>query len=201
MAKRRTGRKRGRPYNPEAKRHRTDRMGRRGEVDLGSDWLRAKKLRLTTRGDVEMDGAGILFGRDLLDRPQYDQLSVITLLLRRITAACGRGYTVHGLWQAIIAAGSRTGYTVPLLGDMNARQALAQVCERLNGSRALVTALAEGQTPPIVLRAVAHQLTAEDAVALQELRASLDDLVSPRRSPRLLAQDVGASRTHPMNAG
>jgi hypothetical protein len=183
-AKRRTGRRRGRPYDPNAKRHRTDRAGRRGEIDLGSPWLLAKKMRATTRGDVEMDGAGVLYGRDLIDRQQYDMLGVASLLLRRIATAMGRGTSVSGLWQAIIAAGSRTGYTLPLLGDMNARRSLERMCTTLNGSRSLVIELCEGRMPPLVLRAALHELTAEDAMALQELRAGLDDLVSPRRSPR-----------------
>jgi hypothetical protein len=188
MARRRKGGKRGRPYNPNAKRHQTTRAGRRGDVDEGSPLLLAKKLRFTGRGDVEMNGSGVLFGHGLIDRQQYDMLGVVTLLLRRVAAACGRGYTVHGLWLAILSAATRTGYTVPLLGDQNARRSLERMCGCLNGSRALVIELAEGRLPAIVLRAASQRLTPFDRVEIDELRAGLDDLAAPRRAPRLLAQ-------------
>jgi hypothetical protein len=184
--------KRGRKPNPNARRRQKDRAGRRGEVDEGSPRLIQKKIQLTGRSDVEMTPAGILYGRDLLDRQQYDMLGVVTLLLRRVAAACGRGYTVHGLWLAILSAATRTSYTLPLLGDQNARRSLERLCSALNGSRALVIELAEGQMPPLVIRAALNQLTPFDMVEIEELRAGLDDLAAPRRAPRFLPQHVEA---------
>jgi hypothetical protein len=178
--------RRGRKYNPNSKRNQTTRAGRRGEVDEGSPLLIQKKVRLTGRGDCELDGSGVLFGRGLIDRQQYDELGLVTLLLRRVAAAMGRGTSVAGLWSAIIAAASWSGYTLPLLGDMNARRTLERMCGCLNGSRALVIDLAEGRLPPIVLRAATQRLLPEDATALEELRAGLDDLAAPRRSPRYI---------------
>jgi hypothetical protein len=192
MARRRTGRKRGRPYNPASKRNQTDRAGRRGAIDEGSDALRLRKLMLTGRADVEMDAAGILFGRDLIDRAQYDQLGRIALLLRRVAVACGHGFNVSGLWASIVAAGARMGSTAPpLTGDLGARGALERVCGRLNGSKVLVLAIAENRMPPIVLRAAAQRMTPVDMAEIAELRAGLDDLSRPRRSPRLQADEGG----------
>jgi hypothetical protein len=45
---------------------------------------------------------------------------------------------------------------------------------RLNDSRDLVVALAEGRIPPLVLRALEDRLTGGDYDALAELRAGLD---------------------------
>ena len=53
----------GRRYDPNAKRHKTTRRGRRGEDDrdLGSALLRARKLATTTREDVELTSAGVSY--------------------------------------------------------------------------------------------------------------------------------------------
>src|SRR5215472_13931893 len=103
---RRTRRERGRPYNPASKRNQRDRAGRRGDVDLGQHRLRARKLRLTSRADLELTPAAALHGGHL-DNAQYSALGVLTLLLRRISAAMGRRISVGALWSSIIAAGSR----------------------------------------------------------------------------------------------
>jgi hypothetical protein len=187
--RRKGGKKPGRKYNPNAKRHQTTRAGRRGDVDLGSARLRLKKLRATGRADVEMTPAGILYGRDLIDRHQYDALGFVTALLHRVALAMGRQISVAALWRGLLAAGSRpAGFVPPILGDGNARHSLSQICHRLNGVQALVVQLAEGITvPPLVRRAVGHRLTPGDLAALEELRKGLDDI----RAPRWWADEAG----------
>ena len=169
-------RKRGRPYNPNSRRNQTTRAGRRGEVDRGSFRLRARKLALTMREDVELTGPGILFGHELLDRYQYDTLGYVTLLLRRIARSFGREASPAGIWVALLAAASRTPPGAPnLISDYGARDTLARICRRLDGSRDLVLELAEeGQMPPICVRAVEHRLTPRDLVQLELLRRGLD---------------------------
>jgi hypothetical protein len=78
--RKKTGRKRGRPFKPNARRHRTDRAGRRGEVDGGAP-LRAKKRRATGREDVEITPAGVLYGHGpFRQRAQYSALGLVTEL-------------------------------------------------------------------------------------------------------------------------
>src|SRR6516165_4777892 len=159
--RKKTGRRRGRKFDPHAKRHRTDRAGRRGEVDYGSPRLRARKLALTMREDIEMTGAGVLYGHGHLDNAQYSALGWVTALLRRIARSFGRDASPAGVWAAIVAAASRTSPGAPaIIGDYGARGTLARICRRLDGSRDLVLELAEeGQMPPICVNAGAHRLT------------------------------------------
>jgi hypothetical protein len=181
--RRRTGRKRGRPYNPNAKRHQTTRAGRAGLHDLGSVRLRQRKLRATGRADVECTAAGALYGLGHLDNAQYSRLGVLTLMLRRVAKAMGRGVNVEGLWRGLLAAGSRpTSLVIPLLGDQSARRQLITACRQLNGVRSLVVTLAEEiSIPPLVIRAVQRRLTLDDVDQLEQLRRALDDLSLPRR--------------------
>ena len=71
MAHKKTGRRRGRP------------------IDEGTTQLQAKKLRATTRADIELTGAGILFGCGHLDRQQYDVLDQIAAQPQLITRGWG----------------------------------------------------------------------------------------------------------------
>jgi hypothetical protein len=195
MARRRhKGKKPGRKYNPNSRRNQTTRAGRRGDVDLGSARLRLKKLRATGRADVEMTPAGVLYGRDLIDRHQYDALGFVTALFHRISLAMGRQISVAALWRGLLAAGSRpSGFVPPIFGDGNARYGLSRICHRLNGVQALVVELAEGITVPgIVVRAVEHRMTAGDLVELEELRKGLDDIRAPRW---WVAAEAGDPRT------
>ena len=76
----RSGR-RGRPLKANAQRRQTTTAGRRGidVVDKGTTELRAHMRRTTTREDVEMNGAGILFGHGHLDAEQHQTLADFTL--------------------------------------------------------------------------------------------------------------------------
>jgi hypothetical protein len=134
-----------------------------------------------------MTAAGILFGHELLDRYQYDALGWITVLLRRIARSCGRDASPAGVWAAIVAAASRTPPSAPvIIGDYGARDTLARICRRLDGSRGLVLELAEeGQVPPICVRAAERRLTPRDLIQLQLLRRGLDGI-----SPRGLGRDA-----------
>jgi hypothetical protein len=174
-------RKRGRPYNPNARRHQTTRAGRRGEVDRGSPRLRARKLALTTREDVEMTPAGVLYGHGYLDNAQYSALGYVTRLLQHVSRAMGRGMSVNGLWLAIVAAGSRNAaYTQPLTGDRGARRQLSRICRELDGCRSLVIEFAEERTiPPLVILAIEDRRGPQDLVMLEKLRRGLDG-ISPR---------------------
>jgi hypothetical protein len=60
--------------------------------------LRARKLRITGRADLELTGAAILFAYEHLDRQQFDTLTAITEILRRVGRAWGgRDGNVNGL--------------------------------------------------------------------------------------------------------
>src|SRR5262245_9298863 len=108
MARRKTGRRRGRPRLKHARSRETTRAGRRGEIDRGSELLREKNRQATSRDDVEMTPAGILFGRGHLDRYQYDALAFVTLLLHQVAKAMGGKLSVGNLWTAIVWAATKT---------------------------------------------------------------------------------------------
>jgi hypothetical protein len=190
MAWRRKAR-RGRPRKPDAlsKRRATTSKGRAPEVDLGSSMLRARKRAVTGREDLELTGAAVLLGHDLLDQAQYDTLGTVTELLQRVARAWGgRDGSLNGLWTAIIGAMVPTGFAPVPVGDGGrsladqARRRLQKMCRQLDGSRSLVLSLArEDPVPPIVLRVLDHALTPEDAAALERLRQGLDAIGGDRR--------------------
>jgi hypothetical protein len=134
------------------------------------------------REDVELTGPGILFGHEHLDRYQYDTLGYVTLLLRRVACGFGRDASPAGVWAAIVAAASRTPPGAPvIIGDYGARDRLARICQRLDGSRDLVLELAEeGRMPPICVRAAEHRLTPRDVIQLELLRKGLDGITTSR---------------------
>ena len=86
------------------------------------------------------------------------------------------------MWNTILAAltpGKLAPGHVPPGAD-NARYRLARALQRLDGSRDLVTELAEGRVPPLILRAVERCLTREDEADLDRLRQGLDRLAGRR---------------------
>ena len=179
--RKKTGRRRGRPYNPNARRHQTTRAGRRGEIDRGSPRLRARKLALTTREDVELTAAGVLYGHGHLDNAQYSALGWVTALLRRIARSFGRGVSPAGIWNAILGALIKTTPGIePIVGDQGARRALEHILRRLDGSKDLVIALAAGDAlPPICIRAAGHRLTPRDLVQIELLCRDLNGISPP----------------------
>jgi hypothetical protein len=174
-------RKRGRPYNPNSRRNQSTRAGRRGEVDHGSPRLRARKLALTTREDIELTAAGVLYGHGHLDNAQYSALGWVTGLLRRVARSCGRLISPAGIWNAILGALVKTTPGMePIVGDQGARRALEHILRRLDGSKDLVIALAAEDTlPPVCIRAAEHRLTPRDLVQLELLRRGLDGISPP----------------------
>jgi hypothetical protein len=178
----RRGRK-GRPRKANARHRATTVAGRAPPPDLGTDQLRTRKHAVTGRTDLEINGAAVLYGHDHLDRAQYDTLGRVTELLQRITRAWGgRDGNVSGLWEAITGALTSTGFAPNPVGDGGysladgARRRLEHACRRLDGSRALVIALAEGRIPEIVVHVIERRLTTADAVTLERLRRGLDDV-------------------------
>jgi hypothetical protein len=174
----------GRKFDPNARRRSTTRRGRRGEDDrdYGSPLLRARKLAATSRDDVEMTPAGVLYGHGHLDRYEYDTLGRVTELLQRTARSFGRGVSPAGIWNAILGALIKTtpGFE-PIIGDHGARRQLEQICRRLDGSKDLVIELAsEGPLPLICLRVLARRLTPRDLVQLESLRKSLDGVTTLR---------------------
>ena len=129
-----------------------------------------------------MTPAGVLYGFGHIDNAQYSALGWITLLLRRIARSFGRDASPAGVWAALLAAASRTPPSaLAIIGDYGARDTLARICRRLDGSRDLVLELAaEGPMPPICVRAVEHRLTPRDLAQLELLRKGLDGISSPR---------------------
>jgi hypothetical protein len=187
VASKRKGKRRhagGRKLDPNAKRHKTTRRGRRGEDDrdLGSALLRARKLAATGRKNVELTPAGVLYGHNHLDNLQYSSLGLVTHLLQTIARSFGRGMSPAGVWAAILGALVKTtpGFE-PIIGDFGARHRLERIWRHLDGSRDLVLELAsEGPLPPICLRALERRLTPRDHVQLELLRKGLDGVTASR---------------------
>jgi hypothetical protein len=159
--------------------------GRRAPDDLGTTELRSRKVRATTRDNLEINGAAVLFGRGHLDAQQYDVLATITLWLQRLERAWGGLGGCHGLWLSIVGALTPTGSVRPVdsttsgLAD-GARRQLERALRRLDGSRSLVIALAEGQIPDLVLHVLDGELTGADHVELERLRQGLNHLAGRR---------------------
>jgi hypothetical protein len=199
VARKKGARRRGRPRLPAARRHFTTRHGRKygfEPADLGSDYLRVRKLRLTGRTDLPLDGAAILHAREHLDREQYDTLALISRQLSLLARGWGGDGSCGGLWTSLTGALTPTrpapGTIDQLMGRADhARQRLAQACKQLDGSRNLVIALAEGRSPPIVRRAVERKLTIADSVTLEKLRQGLDRV--GRGRTRRESAEVGPS--------
>jgi hypothetical protein len=179
----------GRPRKADAKRRATTLSGRAPDRDTGTIELRRRKTQVTTRIDLEINAAGVLFGHGLLTPEQYDVLATVTLWLQRLARGWGGLGGVTGLWYSILGAAVPTGFVRPQdaiasgLAD-SARRQLGWALRRLNGSRDLVVELAEGHTPEIVVRVIERRLTVSDAAMLERLRRGLDDIGGERRIRR-----------------
>jgi hypothetical protein len=115
----------------------------------------------------------------IIDRRQFDTVSFIASLLR--PEARGRGLPVAGLWAQVLGSGIKTPFasTIVVVGDERATRALEAICQPCNGSRSLLVALANGEAPPVVARALGRQMIATDYIALAELRRNLDHIRLP----------------------
>jgi hypothetical protein len=176
--------RRGRPRKANARRRATTVAGRAPPPDYGTPELRQRKVRATTRDNLEVSAVGALLGRELIDIEQYNMLTTLTLWLERLMRSWGGTGGVTGLWHSIIGAGS-IGY-VRLQNDVTsgladgARRQLVRALNQLDGSRSLVIALVEGQIPPLILRVLDGKITSADMVALERLRVALDHLAGRR---------------------
>jgi hypothetical protein len=107
------------------------------------------------------------------------------LWLERLARGWGGLGGVTGLWHAILGAAVPTGFVRPQstiasgLAD-SARRQLESALRRLDGSRDLVSTLAEGRAPPLVLRAIEDRTTPADELELARLRDGLDRLAGRR---------------------
>jgi hypothetical protein len=108
VAHKRTGRRRGRPRKANPKRHFTTRFGRKNGHDLvdhGTGELRARKLRMTQRLDLELTPLGVLYGRGLLDADELIALRLVeTWLLRSRRSRSLRTHpSCNQLWTALLS--------------------------------------------------------------------------------------------------
>jgi hypothetical protein len=187
MAWRRRDR-RGRPRKADkaAKRRATTTAGRAPDRDEGTAELRRRKTRATTRPDLEINAVGVLHGRGYLDAQQYDTLARVVLWLERLARGWGGLGGVTGLWHSILGAAVPTGFVRPHnviasgLAD-SARRQLDRALRRLDGSKSLVVALAEGRAPDFVLHVLAGEITPADEAELDRLRLGLDHLAGRRQ--------------------
>jgi hypothetical protein len=119
VKRKKTGKRRGRPINPRARRRQTTRAGRRGELDTGTKELAMKK-RIAANGSggtVEViDIGGILAAHNLIDVDQHMTLRLLETWLMRIARARGlSSASVGGLWGAILSGqGSSRHWTIPI---------------------------------------------------------------------------------------
>jgi hypothetical protein len=110
---------------------------------------------------------------------------MIVLWLERLARGWGGLGGVTGLWYSITGAAVPTAFFRPTndtssgLAD-GARRALGRALRQLDGSRALIVALAENEVPPLVLRVLDGKLTPADQVELDRLRTGLDHLAGRR---------------------
>jgi hypothetical protein len=142
-----------------------------------------RKHRLAGEETIELSTEGILFGRGCIDRVQYDTLGNITLWLQRLARELGpRGIGVRGLWAVI--AGALVGtpsVVVPTgVGDGadQARSVLGCMLVRLDGSRELVIALAQGRTP---MSSDMCSSSAPYSASLSGARSSATRMTAPTR--------------------
>ena len=175
MASRRfRSQKRGRPKKAPNR-------DRRPAPDYGTTELRSKKLATVRRVDLELTGIDILFGRGLIDAEQRDQLGEVAELLRILARHLGpKPNATSALWTAILGAALRGGNagmpsSVGPAADY-ARFRLERICRRLDGSRALIIALAEDRRPPLIVHILAGRLDDQDLDDLERLRSGLDAL-------------------------
>lgn len=99
-------RRRRRHRNPEARRYQTTRAGRRGERDLGTPELQARRKRATGHTSLPCDPLAVLFGRELLSQLQYQAGRDLASLLETVRGITG---SVEGPWLQILAGGLVSG--------------------------------------------------------------------------------------------
>jgi hypothetical protein len=126
--------------------------GRTAPPDEGTPQLRRRKIAATSRGDLPLDGTGVLYGRSLIDHEQFAVLTTIMMWLERLQRGWGGTGGCHGLVAVAPRRIDPQANTVAGLAD-SARRQLVKALRQLDGSRTLIVSLCEGGMPEIVLRA------------------------------------------------
>lgn len=164
--------KRGRRRNPLSKRNLSTRAGRRsGEIDQGTDELRALRTAITGRADLPLDPLGVLLGRDRISIAQYHAGRDIGDLLELIRPQGGSG----GIWAAILAGVAISGEPGERPGAERAWKLLSRIRGRLGIVPAhVVFAVCSGEWRRFVRRLV-HQMP-WDATDATELAVLIDGL-------------------------
>jgi hypothetical protein len=108
VARKRTGRRRGRPRKANAKRRQTTRYGRKNGhalIDHGTAELRTRKLTMTQRPDLELTPLGVLTGNGLIDEDELIALKLVETWLGRARRARSLRHnaSVHGLWETLLS--------------------------------------------------------------------------------------------------
>jgi hypothetical protein len=172
--------RRGRPRKANARHRATTVAGRAPPPDYGTPELRQRKVRATTRDNLEVNAVGVLYGRGLIDAEEYDTLGTIVIWLHRLASGWADTGGVHGLWSSIIGAATPTpGYIRAVnavasgLAD-GARRQLLWALKELDGSRDIVISLAEDRVPPLVMHVLEGRFSDEDVADLARLRIGLD---------------------------
>jgi hypothetical protein len=107
--RRKTGRRRGRPRDPHARRRQTTRAGRRGlvVVDKGSPEMVARKRQVAkgSPGPIELiDAVGVLRAHGLVDLDELMTLRLCENWIARVRQARGlTGVSPAGLWATIVS--------------------------------------------------------------------------------------------------
>jgi hypothetical protein len=136
--------RRGRPRNALAKRRQTTLAGRRGEpvIDHGTEELQRQRRLATTRADLPNDLLGVLYGRGLLEGPQYAAGRDLGELVRLVRLGYGlTEASPAGAWRNILTA-AHAGQLVDhaYAGAERARRVLARLRREL-GQRVWRTAV------------------------------------------------------------
>ena len=164
--RKKTGRRRGRPVNPHARRRATTRRERRGlpePIDKGTPQMAKRKAVAAngSSGPVELiDGIAVLYAHHLIDLDGLMVLRTIEVWLGRVRRARGlSGSGPGGLWAQIVA-GQRGGRWVSPMIDAHRRtpgdMAWWRICQIHNHfaevrqleTLALVMAVAAGDHRP-----------------------------------------------------
>lgn len=178
MARRKTGRPRGRPRKHNARRRETTRAGRRGEptVDRGSPELRRRRALATGDAELPADALGILLGHRKIDTAQYGAGREIGELLTTARRAFG-GETPGNVWHRLMAGPPSPGISDAVMAAAGRAWRILSRLRRILGEPVaeLVFAVAEGQMLPAVAAiAAGRRLTPADRTALRVVRDGLD---------------------------
>jgi hypothetical protein len=199
-------RHRGRKSNPNAKRRQTTRAGRRADPDAVVQLAKRRRARLTLRADLEPTPLGVLLGRNVISRQQYDAALYYAALVAIWRKAFGLSDgSVEPMYRRFLAGqvDGNTGAgdaTVRTVADLAARE-ISRFDSLLSvPARDVVRAIGDGTWLPCVATLVQHDirfakgaernlhhLDHRHATALDEIKAALRELAKiPQRLQSLV---------------